>query len=161
MGSFVSVVGFEDYALSQKFSEDGLIANPDDPILINNLAFSLANQGLIDEARKKLGSIPRPTRRKEFEVMLLATEGLILFKEGKVQEGKAYYEKSIKEAENNSLGRLKLLAKIFLVREELRAGLLNGDSLALLESEIQGWDNYPEFAELLSQIKVEHKKRRA
>ena len=44
-GSFIASVLLEDYAEAQRIAAGGLIANPKDFTLINNIAFALANNG--------------------------------------------------------------------------------------------------------------------
>ena len=50
-GSFISAEHLEDFERSERICREGLIASPSDPILLNNLAFALANQGSLAEAQ--------------------------------------------------------------------------------------------------------------
>ena len=59
LGSFAAATGLEDYGLAVNITGNGLIANPNELGLINNLAFSLA-LNKPHEALKELQTASRP-----------------------------------------------------------------------------------------------------
>ncbi len=120
-GSYVATIGLEDYVMCEQFARRGLVSNPNDPSLTNNLAFAFANRGSLREATDRIRSVPRPQQDANTECALLATQGLILFREGQAERGRTHYEAAIKLAERRSLSKTRVLASIYLAREEVRA----------------------------------------
>ena len=55
------------------------------------------------------------------KICLIATKGLIKFREGNVNQGRMYYLDSIEEARKHSYNRLYILAFSNYVREEIRS----------------------------------------
>jgi hypothetical protein len=52
--SYVASVALEDYEEGVRIANSGLLANPNDPTLLNNLSYSLANFGRLQEAEAAL-----------------------------------------------------------------------------------------------------------
>src|SRR5207253_7798265 len=59
-------------------------------------------------------------------ICLMATAGLASFRLGKVKEGQEYYERAIEAATRHDKTPLKVLARLYLAREEIRSGLKDG-----------------------------------
>ena len=86
-GSFISAEHLEDFERSERICREGLIASPSDPILLNNLAFALANQGSLAEAQTTLDSIPVTGLDPAVEICRDATQGFIAFRAGDYSRG--------------------------------------------------------------------------
>lgn len=97
-------------------------ANPEDFGLLNNLTFSLASAGAVQEARGEYDKIESEDLTAEEEVTWLATGGLLAFREGKFAEGRTLYRTAIEKARAASLGFHGAMAAAFLAREALLAG---------------------------------------
>jgi tetratricopeptide (TPR) repeat protein len=122
IGSYVAAVGLEDYLLAERFARRGLVANPNDSILLNNLAFALASRGNPQEAWVVLRKVPRPDRDAGVEAALLATEGLIDFRMGDSEKGSLHYLAAIKNATEAKLDRVRALAGVYFARELIGSG---------------------------------------
>lgn len=138
-GSHVAAVGLEDYRLAAGFTELGLSANPDDPVLLNNLAFELASADEAERAKGVFGRItPELIRsaslsaeaRSSLPVVLSATAGLIAFRLGDTDQGRAGYEQALQLARRQKNQWYEAGALLYFARE--RARLREADAAALL-----------------------------
>ena len=84
-----------DFFESIKICKAALKANPEDSTLRNNLAFALAKSGDIKGARPELAKARRNSADDGQEAVLDATEGLILFREGKFLEATTKYKSAM------------------------------------------------------------------
>jgi tetratricopeptide (TPR) repeat protein len=119
-GSYLASVAEDNYRLAEEFALRGLRANPDDPVLLNNLAVALVGEGRIDDARaafSKIGEVPETLRS-----MLSATAGLFKFRSGDTAEGRRLYREAMTHARRSGDRRTEALAAVHLAREELLAG---------------------------------------
>ncbi len=95
-----------------------LVSTPNDPLLLNNYAFSLANLNKAKEAKSIIDTINLDYLSPQKKATILATKGLISFRLKKIDEGRNLYKKAIdifKRIENkNALA----LAYLFFGREE-------------------------------------------
>lgn len=111
----------EDYDTGIKFCKAGLIANPSDPTIINNIAFSYAMNGDPDMAFHYLNKINLSTIKEDnSKICLFATTGLTNYRKGNVELGKEFYFKAIKGASEIKSEYYSKMAILNLVREELR-----------------------------------------
>jgi tetratricopeptide (TPR) repeat protein len=118
--SYVAASLLEDYRSCERVIEIGLRANPDEPILLNDLAFAYASAGEIEKAKKALDRI-KVTEIKDLsqEIVITATRGLVSFRSGFAGAGRALYQSAIENAKRNRLHRLRAIASIYLAREEV------------------------------------------
>jgi tetratricopeptide (TPR) repeat protein len=124
LGSYVASVWSQDHLEGVRLARAGLRANPDDPMLVNNLAYSLANLGRLDEAAKVLEQMRNRSRRVEVEVMRLSTGGMIEYRRGRPDAGRALYLQGLEKANGPGLERLLARACSFMAMEEKRANTL-------------------------------------
>lgn len=120
-GSFVaSIIG--DAESGADLAVRGLDANPNNPILLNNLVVALANQSMIREAREFFSRIGRPGAEDPDDLAVWsATLGLIEFRDGHKEAGRALYQAS-RTMSRTAGNQLKHdMATLYLVREELRS----------------------------------------
>jgi Tfp pilus assembly protein PilF len=123
MASHVATVALEDYAAAQMFCQAALVAHPRDPSVLNNYAYALALDGKADEALALLdevpiGAISDPAAR----TCLLATRGLAMFRNGRIEEGRALYAQSFDAATGVADLGFRQTALLNYVREELLSG---------------------------------------
>lgn len=118
MGSFVSDALLGDPVRAERFAREGLHTNPGNLHLTNNLVVALSHQMRIDEAKAKFADIPKPGEGDENHPTYVATNGLIAFRENRIEEARALYRVAIREAEKQRRPRTALLALIHLVKEE-------------------------------------------
>jgi Tfp pilus assembly protein PilF len=119
--SYVSAVATGNMALCQKFCELGLIANPNDGTLLNNLAVALAQQGHVDKARELLEKRLRSIY-KDDDVHILGLEALTSYRSGATEAGRAYYQEAFKTAIEKKDMVMASLALLHQAQEELVAG---------------------------------------
>jgi tetratricopeptide (TPR) repeat protein len=120
LGSFVAAVTLEDFVAAKEFALRGLQANPNDIILLNNLSLSYAEQGDLIRAVQTLNTAKALKGTGAEDIYLTASEGLLQFRFGNVEQGRRLYEEAIRRAEEKELPRAKALALAHLIREEVR-----------------------------------------
>ena len=125
-GSFLALVALDDSGMGEQFARTGLRADPDDQILRNNLVVALAYKGKIDEAEKEFARIQRPLSSDYAETTFLATKGLIEYRKGCGDEGRAEYSNALEKADPGQRG----LLLAHWAREEILVQGEMADSLA-------------------------------
>lgn len=120
-GSFVTSVALKDYTASISFARRGLVANPTDPLLLNNLAFALANAGKLPEAFEAFSRIDRSDLDVTMQITHLATAGLLQYRLGVAETGQMFYRRAVELAEKHRCKRERAMALLFLANEELAA----------------------------------------
>lgn len=119
-GSYTAAIGVGDFELAYDIADRGLRANPDDPMLHNNAAFSLAQLDRPAEAREHL---QKSRSIAGLELLTAdATEGLILFREGNIAAGRAAYQGAIEALQDSGEARVAAVATALWAGEELRQG---------------------------------------
>lgn len=113
----------ERFKEAESFAREGLLANPRDFILNNNLAYALLRDSRITEAEIVLKNIPTAQTANERTVSL-ATRGLLEFKKGQISVGRQLYLDALSEAEKLNSPRFVALASLNLAIAEVEA---NGD----------------------------------
>jgi tetratricopeptide (TPR) repeat protein len=145
LGSYLAEVGLEDFDIAEKLGRQGLLANPNDPMLLNNLVVALANQNRIDEAEREFKRIKVQTAT-ELHATVMATEGLLAFRRGEYDRGRYLYFAAMNQLPQRS--RRWRLAALHLAKEEAIARTGRAlDALSMSESEGEGAD-LPEFHQL-------------
>ena len=114
-----SLIGDHDHAIT--LLNLSLRSNPDDPLLLNNLAFSLASQGRVEDAQKALQRVPPQSISGVSAVTLAATQGLVLFRAGFTSEGRELYLKAMEKATSLGFTKYRAMAALYLAREEMLA----------------------------------------
>lgn len=97
-----------------------LAASPDDDLLLNNMAFYLAEDGQLDLAEQYLARAHLFAPETELGLTLRATQGLIAFRRGDHQRGRDLYEQAILAARALALRDYELLATLYYSRELAR-----------------------------------------
>ena len=128
LGSYVSAIALEDYETSKRFAECGLLANPADFMLLNNLAFARINLGDMEGAKKALSRVGRLQLSVQDGTVLQATQGLWEFRTGNVARGRQLYLDARSEARKmqDQASRERLaLATAFHAMEEVSQDFLD------------------------------------
>lgn len=122
-GSNLATIILKDQAKSISFLNAGLISHPNDPQLINNLAYSLALDNKPTEAFDQLDKIRNVTDYDEItSICLTATKGLSFFRSGFVNQGRQLYIEAIKETNHIKNKELNYIAILNYAREEILIG---------------------------------------
>lgn len=132
-GSYVAATGLEDYTTSVEVADRGLRARSDDVTLLNNRAFALIELGRTEEAQQSLSRAAVTTAKQEDRIALTATHGLLAFRVGDYETGRALYGRAIELARRNTKRSQESMARAMLAREELRAGNVE-DAAGLLRA---------------------------
>lgn len=138
--SYVSGIFLDNYGEAVNLIRKGLVANPNDPMLINNLIYFLLEDEKEDEAFRSFNTYFHSFLKTNFEnlkdsakITLIATTGLVLFRSGEVERGRLFYQKSIELARKSKSKYLIALALAHYIREELK--------IADNPSELNSWKN--------------------
>jgi tetratricopeptide (TPR) repeat protein len=121
LGSYIAATALEDYRKAEVIVKAGLLANPLEPILRNNLAFILASQSKTTEAEKYIACNRQENLSLDNQINFLATRGLILFRKGDTNEGRRLYREAMEKAYQGSLHKHWGRAVLYLAREEMLA----------------------------------------
>lgn len=117
--SYLAGAILEDYERSARILSFGLTTHRNDPTLLNNLTYSLAIIGKVREARELFNLIRYRDLNDTWKITVTATGGLLRYKEGAPDEGRALYLSAIELARSKSLLPLSIRASLYLAREEI------------------------------------------
>ena len=85
LGRYIASSLLEDYRAAVEITEKSLLPNPNDPILLNNLAFAYASLGQLDDAQGALDKADKTKASPSDLVCLTATQGMVYYRKGQVQ----------------------------------------------------------------------------
>lgn len=122
MGTFVGSVFVQDYVRVEEMARRALLARPIDFALRNNLVFTLASANNLEKASQEAAAMPAKLLVDERNrAVWKATLGLLAFRTGSIEEGRALYNKTIAHLSEMDDRDGLAYAAAFLAREELRA----------------------------------------
>lgn len=151
-GSYIASVILEDHEQSAQIAREGLVANPHDFTLLNNLTFALANSGRVSEAEEQFGKIKIPELKPREHIVFLATRGLLCYRRGQLEEGRTLYLEAIKRASGASFATLRSRAALHWAFEELRSNTQAALDAVKLARELFQVDARPETNILLERL---------
>jgi tetratricopeptide (TPR) repeat protein len=118
--SFVAATGLENWRLSLELAEAALNIHPYDAALLNNAAYPAIELGEYNCARQHLDRAATVNAEEGARICLIATRGLLKYREGERAAGKILYAEAIARAHANPrLRYLEALATLMLAREEM------------------------------------------
>lgn len=128
-GSFIgSITGrFQD---AIEIARAGLVANPRNVLLLNNLSYSLAMSGHLDLAKREFARIPREEISEHEIAVCTATKGLLEFRSGNPEHGRILYKRSLDLIQGTDNIRTVAMALSNWALEELRVASQNAKALA-------------------------------
>ena len=144
-GSSLASIVFEDYTTSKWFASLGLIANPSNFVLLNNLAFALINLGEMVEANEALTRAGRQQLSDRDQAILKATKGLFEFRTGNVEHGRKLYADArsmAREMPGGDGNKVFALASVFGAIEEISQSL--SDNAPILSETLEIIDKNPD-----------------
>lgn len=138
-GSFLNSMVLSRHSDAADFADQGLIANPDDPYLLNNSAFARACLDDVGGAQEQLKKLESLILDAEHRPMFLATSGLVAYRSGHRLVGRSLYTQAAEAAIEGRQYRDAVWALLLAAREEDRlepgAGRqLRGEAARHLES---------------------------
>jgi tetratricopeptide (TPR) repeat protein len=119
-GSYIASNILDKPELARKLLHAGLVSHPNDPQVINNLAYSFALDNQLDEAESYIRRIRKlPKDDPVAALCLVATFGLISFRRGFQDQGRYQYHKAIEATRALRNKQFRWLAELNLAREEI------------------------------------------
>ncbi len=142
MGSSIAAL-LDNRNLAIEFLKKGLISHSNDAQILNNIAYYLALENRTEEAiyyveKAKNQGINKSTVT---EACLIATYGLICFREKKLEEGRAEYLKAIEKTTVDKSTDLNTIAILNYAREEILAKTNKIEDVMNLVSQISLTEN--------------------
>ncbi|MBN9533473.1 MAG: hypothetical protein J0H10_08960 [Alphaproteobacteria bacterium] len=132
-GSYIASSLLWSSEVTLEFCEQGLIANPDEQMLLNNKVVALCRLGRLGEAKTALQRLTSLSGRNQ-DSHLLATTGLYHFSSGNFSEGRQCYFRAVEKARSNRLGDVEFRAIAHWLHEEVSSqGISASKALSSLE----------------------------
>lgn len=116
----------------------GLLSNPDDPGLLNNLAVAQAMIGYTEKAEMSLAKARRVAGDIELKLTIEATSGLIELRKGRIESGIAHYTNAIEFAHDRRWPNQVLRALCYFGKELSRHDHASAHLIADRVEEIRG-----------------------
>lgn len=154
LGSFLATTILERHDDAIQWAKFGLRCNPNDVVLKNNGACALAQAGRVNEAAALLATVRAGDVSGTFAVTFHATRGLIHFRSGQHEQGRAAYLRAIQLAEAEDDWRA-LQARLILASEEIRASPSDGVADAKESLERARGSKNPVVRELAARLEAE------
>jgi tetratricopeptide (TPR) repeat protein len=135
MGTHIASVFTKEYDKSIELAKEGLRSNPKSSAMWNNLAYAAALAGNLDEAAHAINMGRQFMATPRDKACIEATSGLLAFRRGDTETGRVEYEKAIDIAAEVKEEGLEELAKVNMLREQARIGIvpIESDSTRWLE----------------------------
>src|SRR5258708_6569067 len=133
VASYLLSVIFQDYSQAEAILRSSLVSSPNDPVLLNNLAFALLGQNKMDDAENALVTAVSG-HHDSASITLLGTWGLLMFRRGEYEEGRTLYLRAIDRARIMAQPKYEAMGMLYLAQEEIRASLpTSGETLGKAE----------------------------
>jgi tetratricopeptide (TPR) repeat protein len=140
-GSFITTCLLGHYSSALEFVEQGLRANPGEPMLWNNKIVALAYLGRAREAENLLPQLDGLQDHATIKPFVQAAHGLVAFRLGNIARGRECYRRAILLCNELANGRLAANATNFWLEQELFARTIDQEEA---EETIRKLDEYHE-----------------
>jgi tetratricopeptide (TPR) repeat protein len=124
----------ERYSDAVNLLEGARDSNPDDQMILNNLAYFSVMAGDIESGHRWIRKVKWDKVERDDRAVLMATAGLLEFRSGHHDAGRDLYLQAVRDGVRMEDPRLEAIALINLAREELTAGNLEHADLRLREA---------------------------
>ena len=121
LNSYIASSIFLDFEAGRDVARNALRSNPDDPLLLNNLAVCLMEVGDIPGAEAALSRLTAQARSGTADATYGATSGMLAFRKGNTEDGRRLYLNAIEKAKSTGDKGTAARAAYHLVFEELIA----------------------------------------
>lgn len=135
-GGYLAMTALDDYELAIRIMSFAETSNPDDSLLLNNLAFANACIGNLASAENYLERASAVCTQDRQKIVLMATRGLIEHRNGHHQQGKLFYQTAISIAESRGDHEVAKTAKVFSLLEESRVQVGGDRNQSLREADV-------------------------
>ena len=144
-GSGISTIFEKDYQTSIRLLSNYLRTNQRNKAALNDLAYAYALNNDTVNAQKQIDLAIKGINRSSLEnvdICLVATQGLILFRNGDVRTGSELYEKAIEASKHLSNKEMLYSAKLNFSRELLLSSISDSNK-EKVQSLLVGIPDYP------------------
>jgi tetratricopeptide (TPR) repeat protein len=152
LASYVAGSILQQYDEAVRVARLGLRANPEDPDLINNLAFALINFGELTEAEHSLHMLRSADLDIRHQILFKATSGLFHFRGGDPEGGRKLYLDAIQIAADSGYRVMEARAAVFLAFEEVRTKSLYAQEAVNRAFTYSEASPHPDFKLLLTRL---------
>ncbi len=125
--SYIACAFLDDHRKALDICENGLISNPNDPMLKNNYVYSLLATDQVQKAYDIFSSIDKS--ENESNTTYIATYGLLLIKQNNIEAGRKNYLKAIYLAQKQGNKFQEELANLHLIKSEININQLSKEDL--------------------------------
>jgi len=129
LSSFLASLCLNDDAEALRILNSSLPAQRNDPLIINNYAFSLTRTGNVAAAVQALRKVKFGDLEDWQKLTLAATQGLIYFRTDNIEQGRELYSLAIRGFEKINDNRSAAIAAYYWAFEEKRIGSPHAESL--------------------------------
>lgn len=153
-GNHIAITKLKDQQQAVEIAKMGLLSHPNDPQLLNNIAYSLCLDNNTHEAEQYLNRIRTNDigERETENICLTATRGLLSFRKNDITDGREKYMKAIELARNINDEYLMSLAFVNLAREEIRLNSEYINEYLLGLEEIKEKSTHSELREMAEDV---------
>jgi Flp pilus assembly protein TadD len=152
LGSYTASTALEQHQEAVRFAQQGLLTNPDEFLLRNNLAFSLAHIDKVAEAKQIIAKVDEHSLNGRQRIIFTATRGLIAFRAGQPELGRTFYDLAVQLAVD-AKEPLEIPARIYYALEELRHRAPIAEQLRQKALRSYGDNPRAEFGVLIERLK--------
>lgn len=152
LSSYIVADIFWDFEAAKALAQAGLRSNPADPQLLNNFAVCLLELGELANAEAALSRIKPEDRGEKIGPTLKATFGMLAFRKGNPEEGRALYIEAIEEAKNSGSKATAARAAFHLVFEDLIAHSPHVEDSIRRLKEFEGQKDFIEQARFFERV---------
>lgn len=136
-GANLACTIMKDQESAIAFLKAGLISHPDDPQLLNNIAYSYALSNRPNMALEQLSMIRSEHNLDTVTgICIKATRGLARFRKGEVEEGRRLYLEAIEDTKSANKQLLNWIAILNYAREEILVQSKHVDSILQVVEQI-------------------------
>lgn len=160
----ISCTFLKKYDYAVRVLKHWLSQHPEDYATQNNLIYALGLSDQIDYAEKEMAKTNirqqlKDENKTDNGICLLATQGLLEYRKGHIEEGRQWYQLSIDAAKRLRDNGLAGKARLNMIREEVRCGTGNNEAL-LKEIDTLETGNNAETEQLRADIRAEVAKKK-
>jgi tetratricopeptide (TPR) repeat protein len=154
LASYIASDLLWNFEKGKTIAQAGLMSNPDDPLLLNNLAVCLLEIGELDAAETALARIKPDEAEKRIDPAYKATFGMLAFRRGNTDKGRKLYLEAIEKARSQGSKATAARANFHLIFEEIAANSPNvEDSIHRLE-EYKDQKDMVEMARFFERVNI-------
>lgn len=151
-GSNIATTILKDNNKSISILKTGLISHPNDPQIINNLAYAYALENKPDVALAELSKLKDSNYETTTQACLMATKGLAQFRKGQLELGRENYLRAIKITKELNNKELNWIAILNYAREEIKIESIYTNDAMNAVSKIPNIDSNIEITTLKNEI---------